>query len=219
MDLMAIRRSLMIGQKPTGRLPRGFREVEYLESTGTQYIANVIAGNLPKSWMEVEFMVMAGSPGNTQFIGTTLDNKNAVPKIAFESVINLRQDHNISLLRRVSDTRIKISTDAMNKVYVNDSYVTTINDITTAQSGYNLFSVHPNMMKYASKARLYYFRLISSNGNVIDLVPCVSKSDNKPGMYDLCGSICPLTNSPFYINGGTGEFIPGPEIYYWEDAA
>lgn len=45
-----------------------------------------------------------------------------------------------------------------------------------------------------------------------DLVPCYRKSDNKPGMYDLCNSICPLTNSPFYINAGTGEFLVGPDV-------
>lgn len=44
------------------------------------------------------------------------------------------------------------------------------------------------------------------------LVPCYRKSDNKPGMYDLCGSICPLTNSPFYINAGTDEFLVGPDV-------
>ena len=43
-------------------------------------------------------------------------------------------------------------------------------------------------------------------------VPCVRESDGKPGMYDLCGSICPLTDSPFYTNAGTGEFLVGPDV-------
>lgn len=47
---------------------------------------------------------------------------------------------------------------------------------------------------------------------VRDMVPCFRKSDSKPGMYDLCGSTCPLTNSPFYINAGTGEFIVGADV-------
>lgn len=38
-------------------------------------------------------------------------------------------------------------------------------------------------------------------------VPMLRKSDNKPGLYDLAGSICPLTGTPFYINAGTGEFL------------
>jgi hypothetical protein len=43
-------------------------------------------------------------------------------------------------------------------------------------------------------------------------IPCYRKVDSKPGMYDLAGSICPLTNSPFYINAGTGEFLVGPDV-------
>ena len=42
---------------------------------------------------------------------------------------------------------------------------------------------------------------------VCKFVPCIRKSDNKPGLYDLCGSICPLTGNSFYINAGTGEFV------------
>jgi len=52
------------------------------------------------------------------------------------------------------------------------------------------------------------------DGNVLmrHFVPCVRESDGKPGMYDLCGSICPLTDSPFYTNAGTGEFLVGPDV-------
>lgn len=59
-----------------------------------------------------------------------------------------------------------------------------------------------------------YYRFITYNGNNVltNYVPCYRKSDNKPGMYDLCGSICRLTNSPFYINAGTGEFLVGPDV-------
>lgn len=40
-----------------------------------------------------------------------------------------------------------------------------------------------------------------------DYVPALRISDNKPGMWDLCGSTCPLTNSPFYVRaGGSSEF-------------
>lgn len=45
-----------------------------------------------------------------------------------------------------------------------------------------------------------------------DLVPCYRKVDNVRGMYDLSGSICPLTGTPFYVNAGAGEFIVGQEI-------
>lgn len=60
--------------------------------------------------------------------------------------------------------------------------------------------------------KTYSSKMIKNGVAVQNLIPCVRKSDSKPGMYDLCGSICPLTNSPFYINAGTGEFIVGPDV-------
>ena len=36
-------------------------------------------------------------------------------------------------------------------------------------------------------------------------VPCVRKSDGKPGLYDI-------VNGVFYTNSGTGEFLYGSEI-------
>ena len=55
-------------------------------------------------------------------------------------------------------------------------------------------------------------KILKSGIRIRDFVPCVRQSDNEPGMYDLCGSICPLTNSPFYTNAGTGAFIVGPDV-------
>lgn len=42
-------------------------------------------------------------------------------------------------------------------------------------------------------------------------IPCYRKSDNVIGMYDLCGSICSRTNTPFYISP-YGTFTKGPDV-------
>jgi hypothetical protein len=47
---------------------------------------------------------------------------------------------------------------------------------------------------------------------VRNMVACERISDGTIGMYDLCGSICPLTGTPFYINAGTGEFLKGEKV-------
>ena len=46
----------------------------------------------------------------------------------------------------------------------------------------------------------------------LHLIPCYRKSDGVIGMYDLCGTICPLTGTPFYINEGKGEFLKGADV-------
>lgn len=61
-----------------------------------------------------------------------------------------------------------------------------------------------NTAKYIS----IYNLIMEDNGvEVRNLVPALRIHDNKPGFYDLCGSVSPISNTPFYVNaGGTGEF-------------
>lgn len=40
------------------------------------------------------------------------------------------------------------------------------------------------------------------DGNLNDI-----SGNSKPGLYDLLGSICPITGTPFYVNNGSGEFL------------
>lgn len=45
-----------------------------------------------------------------------------------------------------------------------------------------------------------------------DVITCYRKSDGAGGFYDISGSICPLTGTPFYCNAGSGYFMIGDEI-------
>lgn len=53
------------------------------------------------------------------------------------------------------------------------------------------------------------FRIFNGNGNIRNYIPALIEFDSKPGLFDLCGSICPLTGTPFYVNAGPGEFLYG----------
>ena len=64
--------------------------------------------------------------------------------------------------------------------------------------------------KYHGK--LYGLRINDSTGLVRNFIPCVRISDSKPGLYDLAGSICPLTSTPFYINSGSGADFTWGEL-------
>ena len=55
------------------------------------------------------------------------------------------------------------------------------------------------------------FAVRDATGSLVrSLAPCIRLPDGKPGMYDACGSICPLTGTPFYINSGTGADFKYP---------
>ena len=60
------------------------------------------------------------------------------------------------------------------------------------------------------KTKVRSCEITSGTSIIRSYIPCVRTSDSKPGMYDLCGSICPLTGTPFYINSGTGADFKYP---------
>ena len=50
------------------------------------------------------------------------------------------------------------------------------------------------------KGRIYKFILYDKETEICNLVPCIKKTSNKIGMYDL-------VEGKFYTNQGTGEFL------------
>lgn len=60
--------------------------------------------------------------------------------------------------------------------------------------------------------RIYSLKFSRNGKTIADFVPCYRKQDHKPGMFDLCGSVCDITDSPFYVSANTGEFLVGPDV-------
>lgn len=61
------------------------------------------------------------------------------------------------------------------------------------------------------RGKIRGFAVRDANDSLVrSLAPCIRLPDYKPGMYDVCGSICPLTGTPFYINSGTGADFKYP---------
>lgn len=201
-----------------GALPNEYRRVEYLESTGSQYIDSMVVYH-GGSTMRVDirmapFSTYGACFGNTQdssikqnrLIWGTNNTSIIIYNNAYPSgdVLDSRMVvNNIGSDRRVTGW---ISTT--------DSYFNGqpfgvrgpwIHDGTQTDNSIILFGRRDNNIAYPapSGTRIYRWAI----DDVCNFIPCVRKSDNKPGMYDLCRSICPLTNTPFYINAGTGEFV------------
>lgn len=57
---------------------------------------------------------------------------------------------------------------------------------------------------------LYSATIRNGGEPVRNYTPAVRVSDNAVGLYDLCGSTCRLTGTPFYVNANNGPgFAPG----------
>lgn len=201
-------------------LPRGFRAVEYIQSTGTQYIDT---GYIPNSNTASSVKVVYVLGNNSVFYyGSAIGyNNNAYECYPWSDNITFGYGKSYLYSNDVANKDGQIVTisrkqEAVELVWEDGTIMTPRNLVNAFECPYPLalFVLHrPTGIIYPTVGnRCYFARFLDGDVLARDFLPCVRESDGKPGMYDLCGSICPLTNSQFYINAGTGEFTVGPDV-------
>ena len=199
-------------------LPDEYQQVEYIESTGTQYIITDIS--LSKSnTIDVIWMLTENVYRQNQFVFGARDsatNNNLEFYKNIDGYINLDYGN-------YQDNRIQIETIRVNKWY--ETKITkelfTNNDIECNVSNTNEFVTPPIYIFYANnifsgfpmKGKIKMFEI----ENVANFIPCYSTTT----VTDVNGKSCPngtkglydTVEGKFYTNQGTGEdFIPGPDV-------
>lgn len=221
--MKARRRALMARVESGRRLPAAFQEVEYLESSDSQspYIETRI--KMPKEIVCVEELVILknadqygwGAISSNGFSAAGFGFYGGRLQYNYSGQYVFRQAPPISIGERCNTKLVLLDgSQTSYKDGVSDpSWVASISN-TKSVEGLNIFLFKANGNSNRGPMRLYYIKFLTPDERTIlgEFIPCYRKSDNEPGMYDLCGSICPLTNSPFYINAGTGEFLVGPDV-------
>lgn len=171
------------------RLPTEYQEVEYIESTGTQYIN--IGQNIQKNYkIEIGFAYSSFAGQYPTVFGSvsceiyTDTNGN----VRSYGAITISQPTQF-VLNQKADIKATISADII------------INQM--------LFAYNTGVeIKYFSEGKMYYFRKYNNNNELLMyLIPCYRKADNVIGMYDL-------VNGVFYTNQGTGTFLKGNNVIY-----
>lgn len=203
------------------QLPAGYRRVLYLQSTGSQYIDagfQVRASYSAVIDQDMDFYRL----GVRNFaIGTYRSNGTGGRMINAEyTASNYARIWQHSTANIVGDTALT-STRHVYTTQIDSNVTMKADDVVMAQMARYTSS---NYVTYPFKlftdgragtfgGQKHYFTRATVNGTMVRLmVPAVRVSDDKPGLYDLCGSICPLTNNPFYINSGTGQDFTWGEI-------
>lgn len=186
-------------------LPSGYRQLEYLESTGTQYINT---GVLDGENLDFELTVkQRNTNSNWMFFGARYGNKSDEETLLWAISDNPSQP--LRLGYKSTWYYTSFSTEAWhtikmegNKLYIDGSLAITF----TKSSFSRKYPVYLFAVNLAGASSYSDFICFSSaklwnNGNLVrDYVPALRRADNKPGLYDL-------VNDQFYINSGTGEFL------------
>ena len=194
------------------RIPSSYQEIEYIKNSGTQYINT---GVLPTDNTKVEanFAITDLTANRNYVVGTYKGASNKVySRIQFSysetSFWGWGKQYTTGIQNCNTDKHYLELTK--NSFILDDSNVYTPTDHDFSTSAYiYLFCVNNNGVPntISDGVKIYDLKIYDGTTLVRDFIPCYRKSDSKPGLYDLCGSICSLTGTPFYINAGTGDFI------------
>ena len=185
-----------------------YTPVEYLESTGTQYIdtgiklsnnSNVeINAKLTATSKRKSYYLFGSSLDQKRYmiaVGSTTDKyladfKNSSYRInssvsAFDSAFHI---HKINNLNYYIDNILQGSQTSLNFSDTENAYLFDVRGRSTDSS----VGVQAWQIKYC--------KIYDNDTLVRNFIPCYRKSDNKPGLYDT-------VTKEFYTNQGTGEFL------------
>jgi hypothetical protein len=198
------------------RLPSGYQEVEYIESSWTQYIDTQISA---PNWFRWVLKVSAVESASAS---KTLIWTHNTSSPYWRNNINLFTQWNTWWLHMNDEMINWLWSITLWQIYDVDgstilwaSYLdvdwvrlTTWNN-TSPMSSNNLLIFANQYEIYAGqvhlKAKLYSCKLYKDWTLVRDFIPCYRKSDNVIWMYDL-------VNDQFYTNSWTGTFIKGNDV-------
>ena len=194
-------------------LPSEYQAVEYIQSSGTQYINT---GYIAKkeSGIEVEYSYVAngnagisgiyqGSSPRTDTLFITTNSGQTSSNVFMASRGNIVDTgENVSL-----NTKYITSINFLN----NNSFI--LNGTSYGAVGTNdvvarniiLFGRDYNGSYALSSSKIYKCTISEGSKIVRNLIPCYRKSDTTIGMYDV-------VNGVFYTNAGSGTFTKGNDI-------
>lgn len=193
-------------------LPFGYQRIEYLESTGTQYIDT---GIFPSNINNVKANMSFSTLGTLNYIlGARLSGGLALGYILYSSAhqgITMypgawpEQGESNVIENKVYN--INASIGSLSTLQVDGVEVVSYNT-PTLQSGDNsfyIFALHGPGAEYFASARLYSMLLYKNNELVASYIPCRRNSDSVLGVYDL-------VSGNFLTKQGTGDFTAGDDV-------
>ena len=190
-------------EKTTGHyLPDEYQEVEYIQSSGSQYINTGVNPKIkPRVVMK---MAMTNSDDSDYFGNSSINGSAFFGNFSSYGLNFYRYGSTAALNTGISVKQNEwYEWDMSQSVYLDgDLRYTTTNTYTynSSQKNICIFKCR-NFASY----QLSYFILYDGDEKVREFYPCYRKSDSVIGLYDK------VTNE-FYPNNGSGVFIKGADV-------
>ena len=200
---------------PVPVVPSEYKSVEYIESTGTQYIDIGIKAN-QKTGFDIVYYTnneLSGSTGYGSIFGARQGSASREYQLSTYSAGNAA-----GIFRYGTQTfndpgiqkQVKQKISVRNGVITSTGGVKTTLNAQTFDTPVNLslFALHQNQtyIQHGS-VRIYEFKLYDGDSLIAHMIPCYRISDSVIGMYDL-------VRKSFFTNGGSGTFTKGNDLTY-----
>lgn len=187
-----------------GGLPSEYQQVDYIESTGTQYINTGVIGN---TGLRIVAEMGYATAGYALF-----GSRNPRFFVTLYPSTNFDFGYNGDIITEIYVENRKIySIDFDTSAYPARFGIDGVYRTSTARSDTNrpmyIFGCNFNgAPRSLSKSIFKSMTITDKNGELLrNFVPCYRKSDGEIGMYDL-------VNGVFYTNSGSGTFIKGEDV-------
>lgn len=204
-----------MANQENSRLPSDYVELEYLESTGTQYIDT-------GEYLNENFGIEVDFQSNKE-VGSTFQSIFGAQRDSIAFRLSCIIIGNNTAVRFVATGTNCIDTDILFdnvddankrhrygfnayslKVYLDNKEASfqKTGSMVTYHSVYVLARNNGSTTTNFAIGKLYGVKCWLKESVIHNLIPALRKSDNKPGMYDL-------VTGQFFVNQGTGEFSYG----------
>ena len=203
--------------RPSWGLPSTYQEVEYIQSSWTQYIDSWVSwanGYIAEAKFILTELGWTSDDCYVLWSGWAYPNYAAyITKQWAYWTHRWRQNTEISWWSISTNTEYIVKSTILtsgNRLEVNWSTIGTSTLSTSYDNWYNMYILAMNSEWTAGnfwKAKLYYLKIWQgSESNLIrDFVPCYRKSDSVIWLYDI-------ENDVFYTNSWTWTFTKWPDV-------
>jgi hypothetical protein len=181
-------------------LPVGYTRLEYIQSSGTQYIDT---GVIPDANTRAVCDFQLASVDSTNRVIFGVAGQYSFRKYS-ATVFRTNGTNSVDMSTSISMTDRHIVDKTATLTTVDGTYTATT---TAATCSYSLYVFAYNKTGTAnqfSMTKIFSLRLYDGDTLVRDYVPCMNPS-SVVGLYDR-------VNGVFYANAGTGDFTAGPEL-------
>lgn len=184
-------------------VPTAYQEVEYLQSSGSQYIDTQVSGGSSSAY-EIKFNPLGATA--TSFEQYLAGAQNSFPKLFCDSnhnTIYCSTSGSDAFIANLANVDMVVSYDGA-EIYLDGNQVVATTSAGWGSMTWYVFNAHGES-QYKSSMRLYYLKMYTDDNLVRYFTPCYRISDSVAGLWDR-------VSETFLTNSGSGTFTVGADV-------